>query len=128
MRLKGLTWTERYVSLVQQPQWVLDLAPTAKVPVLLVDDRPTVESSAIIELLDELYPAPPFFPRLLWNAPGCGLQYRSLLRAAQAELLGKADPTVLDAEHALETLRLSLATQRSIEEHRAIDIGPARRS
>jgi glutathione S-transferase len=62
LRLKGLTWSERYVSLVDKPAWFLDLAPTGKVPLLLIDGKPVVESSAIIELLDELYPSPPFFP------------------------------------------------------------------
>ncbi len=36
--------------------------PMGRVPCLLVDGRPFVESVAIIELLDELYPTPPLYP------------------------------------------------------------------
>jgi glutathione S-transferase len=62
LRLKDVPFVERYVSLVEKPEWFLALAPGAKVPVLIVDGKPVAESSAIVELLDELFPAPPFFP------------------------------------------------------------------
>lgn len=38
-------------------------SPTGYVPCLLVDGRPFVESVAIIELLDELFPSPPLYPK-----------------------------------------------------------------
>ncbi|WP_394828351.1 maleylacetoacetate isomerase [Pendulispora albinea] len=41
-------------------------SPTGYVPCLFVDGRPLVESVAIIELLDELYPDPPLYPRDPW--------------------------------------------------------------
>lgn len=62
LRLKGLTWTEHYVSLVEKPAAFLEISPTGKVPVLLIDGRAVVESSAIIELLDEIWPTSPFLP------------------------------------------------------------------
>src|SRR5262245_47911472 len=43
---------------------------------------------------------------------------------------GKADPSLLDAEHAVEALALSLATQRALAEGQSIALGyrPARSS
>jgi maleylacetoacetate isomerase len=38
-------------------------SPTGYVPCLVVDGVPYVESVAIIELLEELFPAPPLFPK-----------------------------------------------------------------
>jgi maleylacetoacetate isomerase len=37
--------------------------PMGNVPCLTIDGEPFIESVAIIELLDELYPDPPLFPR-----------------------------------------------------------------
>jgi maleylacetoacetate isomerase len=37
-------------------------SPTASVPCLVIDGIPYVESVAIVELLDERFPAPPLFP------------------------------------------------------------------
>jgi predicted dehydrogenase len=39
---------------------------------------------------------------------------------------GQADPGLLDAERAIEALRLSVATQRALDEGRAIEIGTVR--
>ncbi|WP_394850774.1 maleylacetoacetate isomerase [Pendulispora brunnea] len=41
-------------------------SPTGYVPCLFIDGRPVVESVAIIELLDELFPDPPLYPRDPW--------------------------------------------------------------
>ena len=41
-------------------------SPTGYVPCLFVDGKPVVESVAIIELLDELFPEVPLFPRDAW--------------------------------------------------------------
>ena len=38
-------------------------SPTSYVPSLVIDGKPYFESVAIIELLDELYPDPPLYPR-----------------------------------------------------------------
>jgi len=38
-------------------------SPTGYVPSLIIDGVPFFESVAILELLDELYPAPPLYPR-----------------------------------------------------------------
>jgi maleylpyruvate isomerase len=41
----------------------LSRSPTGYVPSLVIDGTPFFESVAIIELLDELYPVPAFYPR-----------------------------------------------------------------
>jgi len=41
-------------------------SPTGYVPCLFIDGRPVVESVAIVELLDELFPDPPLYPRDPW--------------------------------------------------------------
>lgn len=41
-------------------------SPTGYVPCLVVDGKPVVESVAIIELLDELFPDVPLYPRDAW--------------------------------------------------------------
>lgn len=42
-------------------------SPTGYVPCLVVDGRPIVESVAIIELLDDLFPDRPLYPRDPWQ-------------------------------------------------------------
>lgn len=57
---KGVPFRRRDVDLKNKPDWFLALSPRGKVPVLLVDERPLFESSAINEFLDETHA-----PRLL---------------------------------------------------------------
>jgi glutathione S-transferase len=52
-----------FIDLAAKPAWFLAISPMGRVPVLVVDDRPIFESMVINELLDELYPRPPLFPR-----------------------------------------------------------------
>jgi len=42
-------------------------SPTGFVPCIVIDGRALVESVAIIELLDELFPDPPLYPRDPWG-------------------------------------------------------------
>lgn len=51
-----------FIELSDKPDWFLDISPRGKVPVLLVDNVPVFESSAICDLLEELVPAPALFP------------------------------------------------------------------
>jgi glutathione S-transferase len=60
---KGLPHDIAFIDLADKPAWFLDVSPMGRVPVLLVDDRPVIESMVINELLDELHPDPPLFPR-----------------------------------------------------------------
>jgi UDP-N-acetylglucosamine 3-dehydrogenase len=54
--------------------------------------------------------------------------YEAELRLFVDCIRGKGDPSLLGAEHALNALALSLATQRSLEEHTAIDVASMRTS
>ncbi len=67
-------------------------SPTGYVPCLFIDGRPVVESVAIIELLDELYPDPPLFPRDPWGRA----RVRSLVEVINAGTQPLQNLVVLD--------------------------------
>jgi len=56
LREKQVEFTIRYIDLRDKPQWFLDISPTGKVPLLLVDDKVLFESTAINEYLDDTCP------------------------------------------------------------------------
>lgn len=60
---KNLPHEVRFIELSNKPAWFLEVSPMGRVPVLLLDGRPVFESMVINELLDELEPEPPLFPR-----------------------------------------------------------------
>jgi glutathione S-transferase len=60
---KGLPHEIELIDLANKPAWFLEVSPMGRVPVLLVDDRPIFESMVIDELVNELQPDPPLFPR-----------------------------------------------------------------
>jgi glutathione S-transferase len=60
---KGLPHDVEFIQLSNKPAWFLEISPMGRVPVLLVDERPVFESTVINELLNELQPEPPMFPR-----------------------------------------------------------------
>jgi len=60
---KGLPHDIEFIELSNKPAWFLQVSPMGRVPVLLVDDRPVFESMVINELVNELQPDPPLFPR-----------------------------------------------------------------
>ena len=64
MHEKGVPFERRYIDLKAKPDWFLAISPRGKVPVLLVDGRPLLESQAIIEFIDETHP-----PSLLGTDP-----------------------------------------------------------
>lgn len=59
---KGLPHDVEFIDLAHKPAWFLDVSPMGRVPVLLVDGRPILESMVINEFLNELQPDPPLFP------------------------------------------------------------------
>ena len=70
---KNLPYTSVPVNLLQGHHELAEhkaRSPTGYVPCLFVDGRPAVESVAIIELLDELFPARPLYPRDPWGRAG----------------------------------------------------------
>jgi len=60
---KCLPHEVEFIQLSDKPAWFLEVSPMGRVPVLLVDGRAVFESMVINELLDELQPEPPLFPR-----------------------------------------------------------------
>lgn len=62
---KGLPWTSHHLDLRKSEQHrpeYLALNPNGVVPTLIVDGVPIIESSVIIQYLDELVPEPPLRP------------------------------------------------------------------
>jgi glutathione S-transferase len=53
LRAKDVEFDVTYINLREKPDWFLEISPHGKVPVLVVDDQPLFESSAIAEYLDE---------------------------------------------------------------------------
>ena len=46
-----------FIDLQNKPEWFLKISPLGKVPVLQVGDAVLFESSALLEWVDEVYPA-----------------------------------------------------------------------
>lgn len=70
LEVKGLAYRSTAVNLVKDEQKSPDylrINPSGLVPTLLVDGRPLMDSSAIIEWLDEVYPDQPFLPKDPWS-------------------------------------------------------------
>jgi glutathione S-transferase len=60
---KKVPYEIEFVDLKNKPAWFLEISPRGKVPVLVVDGTPIFESMVINEMLEELYPEPPMFPK-----------------------------------------------------------------
>ncbi len=58
---KNVPFTAKFIDLQAKPDWFLALSPRGKVPVLVVDGTPIVESAVILEYLAETY-APELIP------------------------------------------------------------------
>lgn len=55
---KNIPYQVEYISLSDKPQWFLDISPNGQVPVLITaSGRALFESDAIVEYLEEAYPA-----------------------------------------------------------------------
>ena len=50
-------------NLSQKPEFLLERNPNGKVPVLEINGKVFIESSIINDLLDDLYPDPPLYPK-----------------------------------------------------------------
>jgi maleylacetoacetate isomerase len=64
---KGIAWESVAVNLLKDEQsnatYVAEKNPMGRVPCLVLDGKPFIESTAIIEMLEELYPDPPLLPK-----------------------------------------------------------------
>jgi hypothetical protein len=70
LALKGLAYRYVAVNLLDKEQREVShvsRSPTGYVPCIEIDGRSMIESVAIIELLDELFPDPPLYPRDPWQ-------------------------------------------------------------
>lgn len=67
---KGLEWDSRHMNLragdQQKPDY-LAMNPNGVVPTLVHDGRVTIESTVIMEYLDDAFPAPPLRPADAWE-------------------------------------------------------------
>ena len=58
LEAKNIPYELEFISLSNKPQWFLDISPNAQVPVLITDDGTALfESDAIVEYIEEAYPA-----------------------------------------------------------------------
>ncbi len=58
LEAKNITYDLEFISLSNKPQWFLDISPNGQVPVLITDHgKPLFESDAIVEYIEEAYPA-----------------------------------------------------------------------
>lgn len=56
---KAVKYRVRYIDLAEPPDWFIDISPTQKVPLLIVDGNSVIYESAVInEFIDEISPAP----------------------------------------------------------------------
>lgn len=84
----------------------LSRSPTGHVPCLVVEGKPIIESVAIVELLEELYPEPALFPknpidrarvRTIVEIVNSGIQ--PLQNMKVMKLVGEGDPGKAFAKH-----------------------------
>ena len=58
LEAKNIPYELEFISLSDKPQWFLDISPNGQVPVLITDGGDALfESDAIVEYLEEAYPA-----------------------------------------------------------------------
>lgn len=58
LEAKHIPYEIEFISLSDKPQWFLDISPNAQVPALITEGgTPIFESEAIVEYLEEAYPA-----------------------------------------------------------------------
>ncbi|XP_022092044.1 pyrimidodiazepine synthase-like [Acanthaster planci] len=60
---KGISYDEIYCDLRRKPEFLLERNHIGKIPVLEVNGKIIIESVVICELLEELYPDPPLYPK-----------------------------------------------------------------
>ncbi|HVH45599.1 MAG TPA: maleylacetoacetate isomerase [Labilithrix sp.] len=92
---KGLTYEPVYVNLLEGEQRrdeYKQTNPMGYLPCLVVDGVRYVESTAILELLDELYPEPPLLPK----KPEDRARVRALVQIVNSGIQPLQNLTVLD--------------------------------
>ena len=89
LREKQIEHAIDYIDLDDPPEWFLQLSPTGKVPLLLVDGATLFESSVILGFLDESFPP--------------GFQPADTLKRAQHKSWIEYGSSLLMAQHAMAT-------------------------
>jgi len=92
---KGLTYDPVYVNLLEGEQRrdeYKQTNPMGYLPCLVIDGQKFVESTAILELLEDLYPAPPLFP----NRPEDRARVRALMQIVNSGIQPLQNLVVLD--------------------------------
>lgn len=73
LEAKNVAYELEFISLSDKPQWFLEISPNAQVPVLITDQGTALfESDAIVEYIEEAFPAP---------QPGLSLEDKATNRA-----------------------------------------------
>ncbi|XP_038070038.1 pyrimidodiazepine synthase-like [Patiria miniata] len=60
---KGISYDEINCNLGTKPEFLVERNPSGKVPVLEINGKVITESRVISELIEELYPDPPLYPK-----------------------------------------------------------------
>jgi maleylacetoacetate isomerase len=92
---KGLPYEPVFVNLLKSEQRADDyraLNPIGHLPCLVVDGVKYLESTAILELLEELYPTPALYP----NAPGDRARVRAMMQFVNSGIQPLQNLVVLD--------------------------------
>lgn len=92
---KGLDYEPVFVNLLKGEQRADDYRqknPIGHLPCLVVDGVKYLESTAIIELLEELYPSPPLYPK----EPGDRARVRALMQFVNSGIQPLQNLVVLD--------------------------------
>lgn len=102
---KGVEYEEVQVDLRNKPDYLRELNPRNRVPVLIHDGIVLTESEALDEYLDEVFPDPPMMPA----DPAGRAVVRALMRRFE-DLSDSYYDARLDVEGALETYMAELAS------------------
>ncbi len=83
---KGIPLNVRHVNLKEKPDWLLEISPRGKVPVLITKEGPLFESQAICEFIEESHVASPMLPTDVFLKAQC----RAWMSFVSDELYPKA--------------------------------------
>ena len=125
---KGLAYEPTFVNLLASEQRTPEYKahnPTGYLPCLVVDGKEYVESTAIMELLEETHPEPPLLPK----APEARAHVRALVQIVNSGIQPLQNLIVLDKlgddkEKRLEWLRFWITKGLGAFEKLASDAGP----
>ena len=108
LKEKNVEYDIEFIDVYNPPEWFLDISPTGKVPVMLVDDNVLFESAVINEYIDEVYP-----PQIHPSNPLTKAQNRAWMEYSSPMYMGTFNILMAkkkeDMEKALEEFTKNLA-------------------